>query len=445
MQIKEKIKKNLPSLIITVMLFAVGFVCGLFMISFMDRASATGIEKGTAIFLSYMLLVSFIFSMYLHTVIHEAGHLVFGLLSGYRFLSFRIGSLMLMRADGKLKFKTVRVAGTGGQCLMAPPETENVPVLMYNFGGVILNTAVAVISLVLYFVFSKVLFWSQVLLMFSLIGFALALTNGIPLGSGMLDNDGKNALSSHKDAVARKAFATQLKIGEQLHNGVRLKDMPTEWFEADEDMLTASTLTASIAVFKCNRLLDEKNFDEAKTEIDKIIHGKNSAAGLHVNLITCDRIYIELITDGNGEAVETLLTKELKTFMRSMKKYPSVIRTEYALQKLYYKNTDEAEKQKILFEKMSRTYPYSADVESERELMQTVDEKTAEREPVSTLDDVKDGMPQVTEYSDEKTLESAEVNTAENTAEKINVSENTTAENNEAESTAEENSKTENG
>lgn len=41
-----------------------------------------------------ILLLVFCASMYLQIIIHEAGHLIFGLLSGYRFSSFRIGNMI---------------------------------------------------------------------------------------------------------------------------------------------------------------------------------------------------------------------------------------------------------------------------------------------------------------------------------------------------------------
>ena len=48
----------------------------------------------------------------LQTILHEAGHLLFGLLSGYRFCSFRIGQWMLARQNGALRFCRFFLAGT---------------------------------------------------------------------------------------------------------------------------------------------------------------------------------------------------------------------------------------------------------------------------------------------------------------------------------------------
>ena len=70
----------------------------------------------------YLLLL---YGAYLiQVVIHESGHLVAGLKCGFRFLSFRIGPFTLIKKSGRILLKRLSVAGTGGQCLMIPPEED---------------------------------------------------------------------------------------------------------------------------------------------------------------------------------------------------------------------------------------------------------------------------------------------------------------------------------
>ena len=70
----------------------------------------------------FMSLLSAIAAFFLQVFFHESGHLIFGLLTGYRFVSFRIGHLMFVRQDGVMNIRRMSITGTGGQCLMAPPE-----------------------------------------------------------------------------------------------------------------------------------------------------------------------------------------------------------------------------------------------------------------------------------------------------------------------------------
>ena len=55
-----------------------------------------------------------------------------------------------------------------------------------------------------------------------------------------------------------------------------------------------------------------------------------------------------------------------------MQRFPSVIRTEYALAVLYEKDDAKAQKALEQFEKCSKTHPYPTDIESERELLELI-------------------------------------------------------------------------
>ena len=70
-------------------------------------------------------------------ILHEAGHLLGGLATGYAFVSFRVGSWMLLKRDGRLHLGRYTLPGTGGQCLMAPPtwKEDGFPALLYNLSG----------------------------------------------------------------------------------------------------------------------------------------------------------------------------------------------------------------------------------------------------------------------------------------------------------------------
>ena len=60
-------------------------------------------EEFSRAFLPAMLF--FIIGYLLHIIVHEAGHMVCGLATGYRFVSFRVASLMWEKQkSGKIRF-----------------------------------------------------------------------------------------------------------------------------------------------------------------------------------------------------------------------------------------------------------------------------------------------------------------------------------------------------
>ena len=84
------------------------------------------LKKSFTFIYPVLFVLYYYVTMLLHTVIHEGGHMVFGLLTGYRFLSFRVLSFTIVKKDGKLIRKKLKVPGTLGQCLMYPPEWKDV-------------------------------------------------------------------------------------------------------------------------------------------------------------------------------------------------------------------------------------------------------------------------------------------------------------------------------
>ena len=91
--------------------------------SFSDVFSSfSNVELGEMLMAVLFGIVSLVVSVPLLIMVHEAGHLVCGLLSGYKFVSFRIFDFTILRSEGRLRVKRFAVAGTGGQCLLSPPD-----------------------------------------------------------------------------------------------------------------------------------------------------------------------------------------------------------------------------------------------------------------------------------------------------------------------------------
>jgi hypothetical protein len=351
----------------------VGAIAGDLLMIYLEENFLTWASLKQEIFSLFCLFVGLCLALFLQSIIHEAGHLIFGLLSGYQFSSFRIASFIWLKENDKLICKRFSLAGTGGQCLMSPPEMigGSFPVILYNLGGPLLN----LISAVLFGILAALLpenthFLSSCLTFMAVAGLLLALTNGIPLRTAMIDNDGYNAFALTRHAEARHSFWVQLKVSELQTKGVRLKDMPAEWFAFPPDEEMQNSMVSVLGVFACNRLIDEQKFSETKQSIHHLLHIKSAIAGLYRYLLTCDYIYCELISENRQEVLTPLMTKDLKALMKKMKTFPSIQRTEYAYALLAEKDLAKAEKIKKQFEASAKNYPYPQDIQSERELME---------------------------------------------------------------------------
>ena len=369
----NKRNKKLSAPWLGILFFAlIGAACGAVFLMYLEQAKLAGMSRGQRLLSFALMMVCLYGAILIQIVIHEAGHLVFGLLTGYRFCSFRVFSLMWVKENGKIRLKRMSLAGTGGQCLMGPPDLRDgkIPVMLYNFGGAILNLISAALSLGLSFLCPPVSMVRVFLRFLAVIGLGFALMNGLPLPAAGLNNDGQNALALSRSGEAVRAFWIQMKANERTSEGVRIKDMPEEWFAVPSAEAMNNGIIAPLGVLACSRLMDENRFREADALMKNLLSQKNAIAGLHRGLMVCDRMYLELIGENRPGSLSILRTPEQKKLMKAMKAFPSVLRTEYAYALLAEKDPSKAESIRQRFEKSCRSYPYPGEIRAERELLE---------------------------------------------------------------------------
>ena len=376
---KETKKKKIGQILIPVCFVLIGAVCGILFMKYLDRPETAGTSGGGKILTILVALVSMCAALILQIIIHEAGHLVFGLLTGYKFISFRVYSFMWMKDNDRIRFKRMSIAGTGGQCLMAPPDLKDgkMPVQLYNYGGAIMNLIASAISGGLSLLCPAGSLFRPFLLMMLVTGIAYALMNGLPLRMSLANNDGRNAWDLARSPEAVRAFWTTMKMNELSARGVCLRDMPEEWFAVPDEEGMKNGITSSLGAVACSRLMEQGRFEEADALMERLLSQNNGIPGVLRKMLVCDRIYVELIRENRPEALEALRTKDQLKFMKSMKKYPSVLRTEYAYALLAEKDPEKAQTVMEAFEKAARTYPNPNDITIERELMETAREAAA--------------------------------------------------------------------
>ena len=120
---------------------------------------------------------------------------------------------MLLKKDGRLQFFRYQLAGTGGQCLLAPPpwREEGFPSLLYNLGGPAANLlSAALCGLGAWLCWQKAPLAAGLWGVWAMLGLYLGLVNGIPLKIQGMPNDGYNALCLRGDKAAQRAIWAQL-------------------------------------------------------------------------------------------------------------------------------------------------------------------------------------------------------------------------------------------
>ena len=372
-----KKKKNYGDIAAKIIMLLTGAVCGIFIIFTMNFFGT--LVKGPAAFLlmfAEAMIIMYIAS-FVQTIIHESGHLIFGLITGYKFVSFRIGNFMFIKEKGRLKIKLYNVVGTAGQCLMMPPQwNEKIPYRLYNLGGCIMNAATALFALAAYFAAGAEGFFALCMAMLAVMGLSMALTNGIPMRVGGISNDGMNAALLGKKENTLRAFWLQLYVNGLIAKGERYRNMPREWFRLPEGEELSDPICCAMGVMLYNFCFDMHEFDEAEQTINYMLNAPG-LLDVEKNELLCELLFLRVLRGAPKEEIDSLLTPKLDKYIKATANYVSRRRLAYAYQLLYLKNYSTAQKCLEVFERTAATYPYSAETENEREIIEIVKQKAS--------------------------------------------------------------------
>lgn len=288
---------------------------------YIQKYYSLDISEGIAVFL--VAVASLLVSFAIIVPIHELGHLICGLLCGYKFVSFRIFNLTFIKEEGKVRIKKFAVAGTGGQCLMIPPDLplEKIPTGWYNFGGILANIILIIIVLPLFFIDLNP-FVTEAIAIFAMTNVIMVILNGIPMKAGGVGNDGYNMNILKKSLLSKQGLVNQLRANALIQNGVRPKDMPDEFFLDPKEIDYRNALEVSIPLMYSSRLVDEMKYAEALECIESLYAHKDEIMPLYVKEIACELAFLYLRT-GDMEKAEALLDKDLREYVETYRKIMS--------------------------------------------------------------------------------------------------------------------------
>ena len=248
-------------------------------------------------------------------VVHEAGHLIMGLLTGYRVVSFRIFNLTLLRQDGRLRIKRFSLAGTGGQCLMSPPDRPiaEIDTRWYNLGGVLMNALTAAAALSCVCLFPMNVWLKMFLAIFSFFGICCALLNGIPMKVSGIGNDGYNLLHLEREPENKRFLYCILAVNARLQSGERIDSLPEEWFAATGAPDWSNGLEANWRLMGATRLLAQHRWQEVYDELSAALSSEDRIMKIMLMELKCELTYACLMLGKTAEA-QTHFDSELQAY-----------------------------------------------------------------------------------------------------------------------------------
>lgn len=331
-------------------------------------------------------LIIFGLSLGIHTILHEFGHLVTGLISGYKYVFFRIWKYALVKENNNYKIKNFHIPGTLGQCLMAPPkrnEENEFPFLLYNLGGIIFNFIFAIVGIIIVF-FNPINLLSSFFLGFSLVGIYLGATNAYPFM--YVPNDGTNIKSLLRSDDSKKAFYNALLLNElTVKNKVTKRELK-KYVSKDKYKDFEEPVVQGIVSEHVSVLIEENKLLEGLKLANFLLKQKNMSFILR-DLIRLDKMAIFLLL-GDKKGIESLINN--KSFKKAFnsKGDSSIERLKYMYYSLYEKDNKNAETALSNFYNLTENSLINSNIEYDKKLIEYTNTRIHWEEKMLKLDSI---------------------------------------------------------
>lgn len=191
--------------------------------------------------------LGFIISWFVLAALHEGGHLVLGLICGFRVERIKVFNILISRKNGKLRPSVERMSSFVGLCEMYPAKCKNLKVgyLLMTAGGLIFTLVALIAALVLFFLplsvkiavegynaYSFFLMWFPAAFFFTFF-------NAVPFFNDDGYSDGAVIVGIIKNSPTRQVMLNALKIQQEMYNGLSPRQIaPALYFEVPQLMET---------------------------------------------------------------------------------------------------------------------------------------------------------------------------------------------------------------
>lgn len=233
---------------------------------------------------------SIVAAFMIQLVMHEIGHLIGGLITGWRFIYLQVFHIAIVRENNRLIMK--RTDTKSCQCIMYPKDL-NSGAILYSLGGCIMNALITAISaIVMILNHNNLLVWVYTPSIL-VIGIIFLVMNGVP-STKRICNDMACCLLLKGDKHTRICHNAQLMIARELMKGKSYGQIPTELIclsqkDADNDIL------AYHAILEYYHYLDMGEYESMSEVLSKIEITTKVSQGIQ-DIIYLELLYVDLLT-----------------------------------------------------------------------------------------------------------------------------------------------------
>ncbi len=305
---KKKKKRNVKQLFLKGIFFTVSGIIGFAGLELIDAI------PNFSFWDILLALAVFAVSFPLHILLHELGHLIAGLVSGYQFIMFRFLNWVWIKTEQGISRRKQVVPGLLGQALMLPPENmDEPPMVLYHSGGLIVNLLTALLLMFLGVGSSnpRVTFYS---LISAGVAFLLFYSNSYPRRG----TDGYNLMQIRKRPEALTEVTAVLRLyggmvqGEPFVNLQR--HIPQHLPNTFGNPNTVTLYTAQAAVY-----FEKGHFEKARDLYETLWLNRKQLIHLHKPEVYLSYLFALLLTDPSHPDVEHIKNTQTYKNMIEMK------------------------------------------------------------------------------------------------------------------------------
>lgn len=237
-------------------------------------------------FLCFFAILGFVF----HIILHEFGHFLAGLVSGWRLLFIQVFYIAITKDPNNGSLSIKKVSSFGCQCIMYPLSLTKNPGF-YSLGGIILNFIATIVFL--YTSLAVPIGGVSWILSFCFFGCGISMLifNGIP-NSKRVCNDMACFNLCRSDDLTRYFHNVQLIAAKKLSMGSSYRDCNLPSFQCAH----SNDILAYQKVLEFYYYLDSDMYQRAGEVIEQIKMDQSSSSGVR-KIINLEVAYFALLID----------------------------------------------------------------------------------------------------------------------------------------------------
>lgn len=259
-----------------------------------------------AMFIGFAIVCGFIC-----TLLHELGHLFFGLKNKFAFLSFSVWFFKWWKPDGKMRFDFVSMKEEAGSTEFVPKGTENIEKRLkaMTFGGLMFSFLSMLLSLPAFLIADMPLWLYCLFSMFLPIGAFVFFGNALPMVNEGARNDGAVLLGIKKEHDSTKVLINILKIHAELYSGKTPCEIDQSLYfdlpQLAEDDINFITLLN----LRYHYFLDKEDYENAKKTTSRLATLTDYMPNSVYNVVKSDELFNACTFDRNDETADNLVSE----------------------------------------------------------------------------------------------------------------------------------------